>query len=287
MKPSEKELLDMGINVKGIQYIHAYISEEKDAIDIENRRINFVISSEIIDRADEVVEAQAVFDAIHRKGEFIENPICLACHWHRLENGMPSAVGSWDPTTARIVTRRGKKQVEMVDQFDTELKLGSEYWIAYKNRTMRAVSISFRILDYRVEDQNGKRIFIVTKLELIEISCVAIGCNKEALARLKSMGLVPEEKADSSDLAARLEAFEKAMTQRLDRLEETQTAAMDELKDLLCSNSKEFYTDPDSDEQDDVLGKSSVESGGGDTFAERFEKRLDEQMTRSRGQKGS
>lgn len=242
-------------NTKEIKHVHAYIVDDTKAIDLENHRINFVVSSEIIDRSNEVVEAQAVFDSIHRKGEFTENPICLACHMHKLENGMPPSIGQWDTETAKLRNKR----VEMVLQYDTELKLGSEYWIAYKNKSMRAVSIGFRVLDYRVEERNGTRIFIATKIELIEISCVAVGCNKEALAKLKEMGII-ETKERLSDVEL-VNLISEAVTKQFgDQLFEIQNE-LDEIKTLLLPVPAEDLSLPDDEE--DLPGDDEKQADAG------------------------
>ncbi|HOT73743.1 MAG TPA: HK97 family phage prohead protease [Anaerohalosphaeraceae bacterium] len=187
------------LNQQKLKHLHAFIREDEKAIDLDNKRITFVVSSEVIDRHDEVVESRAVYEAIRRKGEFADNPICLACHLHRLENGMPPAVGSWDVSTARLVNVGDHEQVEMTLQFDTELQLGAEHWIAYKNRTMRAVSIGFRVLEYRLDKSGEKTLYVITKLELLEISCVAVGANPEALARLKGFEWAARKSPDIQD----------------------------------------------------------------------------------------
>lgn len=178
----------MNINTKEIKYTTAYILDEKDAIDEVNHRINFIVSSEVIDRDGEIIEAQAVYDAIHRKNEFASNPVCLISHQHRLACGTVPSIGPWLTDTARLVNKR----VTMTLQFDVELDLGKQYWIAYKNKTMRAVSIGFRIKNYRVEEIKGCQVYIITELELLEISVCAVGANQLALSQLKEFGLLSE-----------------------------------------------------------------------------------------------
>lgn len=231
-------------NTKEIKHVRAYIAADDKAIDDERRRINFVVSSEVVDRASEVVEAQAVFEAIHRKGEFVDNPICLACHLHRLDSGMPPAIGCWDVATAKL---RGKR-VEMVLQYDAELRLGAEYWTAYKNRTMRAVSIGFRVLDYRVEDRGGIRVFVATKIELIEISCVAVGCNKEALARIKGLAWLADIRQDDQT-APGSKAYWDAKFDELSRRIEALADATDDIHSLLVPGADEDRSIPDDRSQ--------------------------------------
>ncbi|RKY07923.1 MAG: hypothetical protein DRP56_04955 [Planctomycetota bacterium] len=205
----------------------AYAEGSDKAIDTDNHRINFIVSSDVRDRACDIVQPAAVFEAISRKGQFAANPICLAGHNHRLDNGMPPAVGSWDITTAK----KRAHHVEMILQFDVEYDLGEKYWIVYKNRTMRAVSIGFRVLDYHEEQKDGKRTWIITKIELIEISCVAVGCNNQALAKLKAMGVDLGEKLSGEGLVKQIsESITKQLDDRFCLLE----ASIEEIKDMLC-----------------------------------------------------
>ncbi|MFA5187034.1 MAG: HK97 family phage prohead protease [Patescibacteria group bacterium] len=215
----------MELDTKELKHIHAFIDTDAKAIDEDTHSIDFIVSKEVIDRDDEIVLADAVIEAIHRKNEFTANPICLPCHMSKLQNGEPPCVGSWDTETARVVG----KAVRMKLRFAMKTNLGVEYWNAYSDRHMRAVSIGFRTLDYRVEEQGGKRIYIATKIELYEISCVAIGSNREALSIIKS--LYGEQGKGS---AAQLEPLiTKLLNDRLGRLEDALTAQLDELKDMI------------------------------------------------------
>lgn len=172
-KPNELEL----------KHCFAYIADdgEAKAINEDDQTIDFVISSSVIDRDDEIVEVQAMADAV-LKGAFKDNPVALACHQHRLSDGMPPVVGSWQIDTFRQLARTCQMRL----QFASETILGGQYWMLYKARHMRAVSIGFRTLDSREEVQNGKRIRIITRLELFEISCVPVPANPQALAKYKS-----------------------------------------------------------------------------------------------------
>lgn len=230
------------LNTKDIRHIYAFIADTDKAIDAANNRINFTVSSEIVDRACEIVEAKAVYDAISRKGEFVDNPICLPCHQHVLKDGAPPSIGYWDTETAKLRGTKGKQRVDMALQFDTELKLGNEYWIAYKNKSMRAVSIGFGILDHRVEERDGRRIWIITKLELIEISCVAVGCNKQALAKVKGLEwLASEEKGNLPETVKSY--FDGQFAQLKDYIDER----IDEIKDLVIPGSEDDFSQLDAE----------------------------------------
>jgi len=167
---------------KELLHIKAFISDSEKAIDEANHSILFTIP-EIVDRDDEIVTAQAIYDAIGDRKNFASNPICLPCHQHRLEGGQPPCVGSWDVESAKKLAN----SVNVELKFAIGTKLGDEYWNCYKAKHMRAISIGFRALDRSMEDRKGRQVRIISKIDLYEISCVAVGCNPGALSKLKSM----------------------------------------------------------------------------------------------------
>ncbi|RKY12662.1 MAG: hypothetical protein DRP65_00455 [Planctomycetota bacterium] len=250
----------MEYDTKELRYVHAFVADTKDAIDIDGHRINFVVSSDIVDRDNEKVVPDAVFEAIHRKDEFAKNPICLACHLHRLGSGEPPGIGHWDIETAK----QKKHHVEMVLQFDVEYELGNKYWTVYKNKTMRAVSIGFRILDGHEEVKDGKRIYIITKIELYEISCVAVGANRQAVSTIKSiLGFQPDSGSrDKAEIPGTLKDY---IDSHFSELKEFVDLQFMQIKDLLV-------TDPDG-LAESMLGSDSEPAIAGDdgVSAERLE----------------
>ena len=161
--------------------IKAFIADDNKAIDTENHSILFTIP-EIVDRDDEIVTADAIYNALQDKKSFAANPICLPCHQHRLEGGEPPCVGSWDIESAKKLTNA----VNISLKFATGTKLGDAYWNCYSNKHMRAISIGFRTKDFSMEERNRIQVKIISKIELFEISCVAVGCNPGALSKLKA-----------------------------------------------------------------------------------------------------
>jgi len=164
---------------KDLQHILAFVAE-KDAVNEAERSILFVISSGKIDRDNERIDQDGLADAIKA---FAKNPAALACHLHRLDNGRSPVIGSWD--TDSFVKRTGYCQMRL--RF-AETELGEEYWQLYRARHMRAVSIGFIPLEWHEEKtEKTGRIFVIDKLELLEISCVPVGCNREALSKVKGL----------------------------------------------------------------------------------------------------
>lgn len=155
----------------------AFISDEKAAINEAERTIRFVISSDKLDRHGEVVEVAAVAGAI--KG-FAANPVCLACHNYAGDNGEPTVIGSWLTDTFKALEHTSEMDLRFA-----ATPLAEQYWQLYKDKHMRAVSIGFRVLEAHTDKVNDRNIYVITKIELYEISCVAVGACRDALARLK------------------------------------------------------------------------------------------------------
>lgn len=240
----------MEYNIKEARFVHAFVSKSKDAINEADHSINFVVSTDVVDRDNELVMAEAVYEAIHRKHEFYANPICPPCHKPRLDSGMPPCVGHWDTDTAKLL----KHRVEMRLLYDMKNKIGKGYWDAYSGRHMRAVSIGFRILEGHEEVKGDKRIYVITKIELYEISCVGVAANQQALAKLKALGCRQESGGDQKALPERVA---DCFTKHFDDLRADITEQIDELKDLLI-------TDPDGLADELMLGKQSGPSDRGD-----------------------
>ena len=235
---------------KDIQHLLAFVIESKDAINEEERRVRFVISSDKIDRDNERIETSAITEAIK---DFAKNPAALACHLHRLGNGKSPVIGSWDTDSFKALAH----SCEM-DLVFAETDLGEDYWKLYKDRHMRAVSIGFIPQEWHEEKDKNDKIWVITKLELLEISCVAVGSNRQALSKIKEFLGQPHD----SDTLAKDTAGEitKSLTDHtsklLGELSDNITEQFDEIKSLLIPESEQLAKD--------LLGKSfeQFDSGG-------------------------
>jgi len=166
--------MSLEYNTKDVRHITAYAI--KDSIDLTNRRIRFIISSDKLDRDRERVEVKAIADAIPA---FSANPVFMAAHMHRTMDATPTVIGSWETDSFKALAHHS----EMDATFGTT-NLAEQYWKNYSSRHQRAVSIGFMPLEGHEEvSEKFGRIFVITKLELIEISAVAVGSNREALAK--------------------------------------------------------------------------------------------------------
>jgi len=145
-------------------------------VDEQNPNIvHATVSTDEIDRYNEVVQPAAFAEALPA---FLANPVVLPAHQHRLENGEPPVIGNVLTDTIRI----GEHEIDMDIQFDDD-DLGQKYARKYQKKMMRAFSIGFRGLTGEYKDQDKTRVWIWTKIELLEVSAVAVPANRGALAR--------------------------------------------------------------------------------------------------------
>ncbi len=150
------------------------------SVDKKNRRITAVASTSSIDRHGEIVLPEAFKESLPI---FMKNPVVLAAHQHRLEDGRSPVVAN---VVSASVTKGG---LEVTLEFHALTPLSEEYWQLYSQKKQKALSIGFISLEGSYEQQNGKSIYIHKKVELIEISCVPVPSNREALTRAKQRKL--------------------------------------------------------------------------------------------------
>lgn len=153
-------------------------------IDKEAGTLTAVATTNKRDRDGDIVEPEGI-DLSH----FRTNPVILAQHMHRTMNARPTVIGS-SPQIKRFADR-----VEFTMKWaDDCTELAAEYRKLYEAGHMKAFSIGF--LPQEIEDEDLEKIAKdegplpphvrcprrFKRAELIEISCVAVGSNREALA---------------------------------------------------------------------------------------------------------
>ena len=148
-------------------------------VDRENRRIIVCISKNEIDRHNERIEISAIADALQL---YTTNPVVLGDHQHRLSTGQSSVIGHAPPESFKVL----EDEVD-VDIIFSVTENAETYWINYRDGHQRAISIGFIDLEWRQDEEDGRKIFVTTKLELLEVSCVAVGANRGALIKAKGM----------------------------------------------------------------------------------------------------
>jgi len=210
------------------KHMLAFIADEKDSINADDNSINFVISSDKVDRDRERIEVAAVAGAIK---DFSKNPVALACHQHRLSDGKSPVVGNWDTDTFAAKAHHS----EMRLKFAVGTDLGKDYWYLYSNKFQRAVSIGFYILDGHEERTGGSRIYVITKIELFEISCVPVGANRQALSKTKEvLGDLPQ--LEIAELTLQIQELNTSFKDNLNGLQQQ----LDEIRDLMVPDSERY-----------------------------------------------
>lgn len=153
------------------------------SIDEALRTAEFVISSGEIDRYGEIVDP-AAFDAQTIEA-FMANPVALAAHQHSGLNGECTVVGTW------LAIRRDGNQTIGVCQFDTD-ELGEQYWGKVRRGKLKACSIGFIVRAWEMREvgtgEAKRSVRVFTKIELIEISIVAVPANRQALMKAAGFG---------------------------------------------------------------------------------------------------
>ena len=135
--------------------------------------IHATVSTDEIDRYDEIVQPAAFKESL---APFVANPVVLPAHMNRLLNGDPPVIGNVLADTIEFK----EHVVNMAIEFDDD-ELGQKYARKYRKKFMRAFSIGFRGLEGEYKDIKGGRVWIWTKIELLEVSAVAVPANRGAL----------------------------------------------------------------------------------------------------------
>jgi len=248
---NNNKLIDF--DTKQPRWLMAFVDDidGKAAINEEERSILAVISSDQLDRDKEIVASDAIAKAM--KG-FAANPVALACHQHRLESGKSPVVGRWDTDTFKQSAHSSQMKIIFAST-----ELAEEYWQLYKGGFMRAFSIGFSALKWHQEsdNQNGLH-YIIDEIELYEISCVPVGSNRQALAKIKALGIDTDfyegksqapDTADDSPIIKSISEKVSDIESRLTELSNELYDSLEEIKSLLITGHG--ATEPDSSDEPD------------------------------------
>ncbi len=146
------------------------------SIDKSKRQITALASTGTIDRDDEIIEPQAFKELLP---VYMKNPVVITSHQHRLQTGNSSVIGN---VVKAWIDQQG---LWVIIEFAAATSLGEEYWQLYSQKIQRAFSIGFIPIEHNYEARDGKQVRVYTKVELLEISCVAVPSNRDALSRSK------------------------------------------------------------------------------------------------------
>jgi HK97 family phage prohead protease len=164
------------IRGKGTELFKEVQSLFVKSIDEAKRQIEAVVSTAELDRQDEIIEPEAFRETL---GIYLKNPVVISSHQHRLETGHSSVVGQ---TVKAWIDTKG---LHVIIQFASTV-LGDEYWLLYKDKFQRAFSVGFIPLEWKDgTSDGGQRVRTYTRVELLEISCVPVPANRNALSKSK------------------------------------------------------------------------------------------------------
>ncbi len=146
------------------------------SINKEKRQITALASAGTLDRDNEIILPEAFKEMLP---VYMKNPVVITTHQHRLQTGSSSVIGN---VVRAWIDRQG---LWVVIEFVAGTALGDEYWLLYSTKKQRAFSVGFIPIEHTYEERDGKQVWVYTKIELLEISCVPVGSSREALSRSK------------------------------------------------------------------------------------------------------
>jgi HK97 family phage prohead protease len=159
------------------------------SIDEAKRQIRVLASSAALDRHGERILPEAFAGSI---ATFMQNPICLAAHAHRLDTGVPPVIGR---VVKLWIDRQG---VWAIIEF-AETELAEQYWQLYSRGFMKAVSVGFIAKKGEWSSEEGVRLYVHTEVELLEISCVPVPSNPESLVKGGAKSWLEAKKAEREE----------------------------------------------------------------------------------------
>jgi HK97 family phage prohead protease len=182
-------------------------------------------STDLIDRYNEIVLPSAFEESLPA---FKANPVVLACHQHHFPNGEPPVIGNVVVETIAIHDHF----VDMGILYDDD-ELGQKWDRKYRKKVMRAVSIGFRGIDGHYETIDGKQIWVWTKIELLELSPVAVPANPSALSRVAGYYDHEDDGRDTQLEYRNLRQEMNELKSTIDNLQSSIDNSLEDLKTLL------------------------------------------------------
>lgn len=163
------------IDTKKLAVLMALPTEVKSIGGKDSRLIEFIITSDRVDREQDVLNPDG-WDM----EDYLKNPVVLWAHDH---SSMP--IGN-----ARSLTKVGNKWKSICEFTPPELCNGMGYMVyqMYDQGFMHACSVGFQPIEYTYAEERRYGINYV-KQSLLEYSCVPVPANPDALVSAKSMGI--------------------------------------------------------------------------------------------------
>jgi HK97 family phage prohead protease len=171
------------------QLKHAVAFVRERSVNLQKRSVDAVVSDETIDAYGEIVDS-----ASWKLERYLRNPVVLHQHDHSAPMGR-----------AESVRVEGGALCASIVFANTDL--GNELLQLYSEGALRAFSVGFRPGRVTTETVNGRTVERLLDCELLEISCVSVPANPNAVARHKALGLVPPSYSGSASRSIHEEAL--------------------------------------------------------------------------------
>jgi HK97 family phage prohead protease len=191
---------------------------------------NAIASTNELDRDEEIILPSAF---LKRLDSF--NGVLLSGHQHRLSTGSSPVIGSVSKDKIQIT--------ENVFDFEgrfAKTPLGTEYKTLYKDGHMTDFSIGFIPISGHQETKDGKKYYVHTEVELLEISAVPVGSNRGAKIRSKNFDVESSAIADPEDLKSYIDDKLNSFSKEISSLRESIESSLEDIKSLLVPGSDEF-----------------------------------------------
>ena len=233
----------MTIKNKVIHLDSQFIKELPTAADtIDSIYISGYASANSVDRSGDVIPSSVWEEGLKN---YLKNPVVLAYHDH-------------DDPIGRMVDHKVDEKGLWIK---ARISAASEVFSLVKDGVITAFSVGFRILD--AEYNNVTELFIIKKLELLEISVVSVPCNQDTLFSLS--------KAFDSDNDY------KAFKQQFSNGEES-AKGLDDSTSGTVNKLKEYKMDPKDFEA--AINKSAKDAAEAVLAAQKAEREAAEKSAR-------
>jgi len=191
---------------------------------------NAIASTNELDRDEEIILPGAF---LKRLDSF--NGVLLSGHQHRLSTGSSPVIGSVSKDKIQIT----ENVFNFAGRF-AKTPLGAEYKTLYKDGHMTDFSVGFIPISGHQETKDGKKYYIHTEVELLEISAVPVGSNRGAKIRSKNFDVESQTEGDPEELKSYIDDKFGFLTKEFSTLRESIESSLEEIKSLLVPGSDEF-----------------------------------------------
>ena len=176
------------------------------AVDPGKRQITALASAATLDRHNEIILPTAFAKRLHIYME--SGGVVITSHQHVLADGHSPVIGN---TIKAWIDNKG---LWVIIEFIKGTELSDEYWMLYSQKKQRALSVGFIGIEGEYREVDGKRTWIFTEVELVEISCVPVGSNREAISKAGKKGAFVQgrraERQEEKELAEIRAEYKKA-----------------------------------------------------------------------------